>query len=114
MVCFHINGFDTNADSQKFSEDPQRIQMIASDIMLQCDNKQNNILYVGSTKAANLYKNHLAEEIRESKLKITHSDKLEKHAHTAYVDRKMNVIKLQNSSKIMDYFGVLNQHCKSY
>ncbi|MGY5148794.1 MAG: hypothetical protein ACW9W3_01890 [Candidatus Nitrosopumilus sp. bin_68KS] len=108
MVLLHMTGFnEMNANVQKFSEDPQRIQMIANDISLQCGNTQNNILYVGSKKASDLYKIHLRKQINSSRLEIICSDKLERKPHTAFVDRKMNTSK-QNHSKIIDYFGVLN------
>ncbi|MGY5146602.1 MAG: hypothetical protein ACW9W4_01175 [Candidatus Nitrosopumilus sp. bin_7KS] len=106
MVCLHMTGFnEMNANVQKFSEDPQRIQMISDDIALQCTNMQDNVLYVSSKKVADMYKNHLAHKIDTSTIKIICSDKLEDKPHTAFVDRKMNV-KNQNHSKIIDYFGV--------
>ena len=115
MVCLHMTGFnEMNANVQKFSEDPQRIQMIANDISLQCGNTQNNILYVGSKKAADSYKNHLKEIIHTSKIEIICSDRLENNPHTAFVDRKINLMESANHSKIVDYFGVLNQYSKSH
>ncbi|MGY5149558.1 MAG: hypothetical protein ACW9W3_05795 [Candidatus Nitrosopumilus sp. bin_68KS] len=114
VVCLHMTGFnEMNANMKKFSEDPHRIQMISNDIILRLSKTNNNVLYVGSKNALNLYKNHLKKQINSSRIKIICSDKLESHSHIAYVDRKMNV-KNQNHSKIIDYFGVPNQHCKSH